>query len=134
VQLVFTLAAAAQRTAAPIAQTTQTFTISFDLWEERFAVSRAGTPPRSISHLTARAAEAWCLENLTVPAAPIARLGADAPFWIRLEYRGQNPAVAAEANGDTTLTLGKLIDVLSRRRPTADVRRSVEAGPLRLPR
>ena len=47
----------------------QGFTLSFDLWEERFAVSRAGSPPRSISHLRANDAENWCLENLTMSAA-----------------------------------------------------------------
>ena len=44
-------------------------------------------PSRSVSHLTARDAEAWCLDSLTVPLSALGRLGRDAPFWIRLEYR-----------------------------------------------
>src|SRR5687768_17159277 len=53
--------------ATPTAERRQTFALSYDLWEERFAVTQAGVPSRSISHLTSAAAEAWCLEQLTVP-------------------------------------------------------------------
>ena len=61
---------------AVVAQARQSFNLSFDLWEERFAVTRVGTPPRSVSHLRSREAEAWCLEHLTVPRADLGRLGA----------------------------------------------------------
>jgi hypothetical protein len=53
---------------AIITRTQQSFNLSFDLWEQRFAVTRIGPMPRSISHLTARAAEDWCLDNVTVPS------------------------------------------------------------------
>ena len=69
---------------AVVAQTRQSYALSFDLWEERFAVTRIGTPSRSISHRSARNAEAWCLEHLTLPLTALGRLGRDTPFWIRL--------------------------------------------------
>ena len=78
-----------------VKQFVQAFTVSFDLWEERFAVSRAGSPPRSISHLRIKDAENWCLENLTMSISSLG-LGRDTPFWLRLVYRPQDLAPVAE--------------------------------------
>ena len=116
---------------AVVARGQQSFNLSFDLWEQRFAVTRVGSMPRSISHLTARAAEDWCLDNVTVPLTSMARLGRDTPFWVRVDYRVQerSPTQGAE---DSTFTLQTLIDVLSRRREDQDKAKSVEAGPFRI--
>ena len=114
-----------------VKQTVQGFTLSFDLWEERFAVSRAGSPPRSISHLRARDAENWCLENLTMPVSSLG-IGRDTPFWLRLVYRIQDLAPAPEEAPGERYTLRALIDRLSRRRDEGDLTRSIDAGPFRL--
>lgn len=114
-----------------VKQTVQGFTLSFDLWEERFAVSRAGSPPRSISHLRAADAENWCLENLTMSISSLG-IGRDTPFWLRLVYRVQDLAPVTEDPGDR-YTLRALIDRLSRRREEADLEKSVSGGPFRLP-
>jgi hypothetical protein len=116
---------------AAVAQTRQSYALSYDLWEERFAVTRVGTPPRSISHRNAKNAEAWCLEQLTVPLTALGRLGRDVPFWVRLAYRVQD-AAAADPTSDEGLTLSALIDRLSRRREQTQTERTVEAGPFRL--
>ena len=115
-----------------VAQTRQSYALSYDLWEERFAVTRIGTPPRSILHRNAKNAETWCLEQLTVPLNALGRVGRDTPFWIRLAYRVRDEAAVADANGDEGLTLAALIDRLSRRREQAQTERTVEAGPFRL--
>jgi len=115
-----------------VKQVVQAFTLSFDLWEERFAVSRPGSPPRSISHLRAMDAEAWCLENLTMSISSLG-IGRNTPFWLRLVYRVQDlEPVTEEAPGER-YTLRALIDRLSRRREEADLAKSVSAGPFRLP-
>jgi hypothetical protein len=114
-----------------VKQTVQGFTLSFDLWEERFAVSRAGTPPRSISHLRPNDAENWCLENLTMSISSLG-IGRDTPFWLRLVYRVQDLAPVTEDPGDR-YTLRALIDRLSRRREETDLAKSVSGGPFRLP-
>ena len=119
------------RGATAVAQSRQVFVLSYDLWEERFAVTLAGVPPRSISHLTSAGAEAWCLEQLTVSVRALGSLGRDRPFWVRLEYRildGDAPA----ADADAGLTLRWLIDRLSRRRKAEELTHAIEAGPLRL--
>ena len=113
-------------------QVMQGFTLSFDLWEERFAVSRIGAPSKSISHLRSRDAETWCLENVTMPVSSLG-LGRDTPFWIRLAYRVQDAAAASNTEPAERYTLQGLIDRLSRRREEDNLARSIDAGPFRLP-
>jgi hypothetical protein len=45
------------------------FTVSYDVWEEKFRVVRLRDFRRSPAGLSANAAEAWCIENIFVPAA-----------------------------------------------------------------
>ena len=116
---------------AAITRNRQSFTLSFDLWEQRYAVTRAGATPRSISHLAARDAEAWCLENLSLPLTALGRFARDLPFWVRVEYRVQDePPPAAET--ESPFTLRTLIEALSRRRADEALARSFEAGPFRI--
>ena len=115
-----------------VKQALQGFTLSFDLWEERFAVSRIGTPPKSISHLRPRDAETWCLDNLTMPVSSLG-VGRATPFWLRLAYRVHDVAPETNEAPGERYTLRGLIDRLSRRREEADLAKSVDAGPFRLP-
>jgi hypothetical protein len=132
VQIDFDMTVLAKPGGPIVKQVMQAFTLSFDLWEERFAVSRIGSPAKSISHLRPRDAEAWCLENVTMPVSSLG-LGRETPFWIRLAYRVQDaPAAGNEAPG-ARYTLQGLIDRLSRRREEDNLARSVDAGPFRLP-
>jgi hypothetical protein len=117
--------------AAYVAQSRQAFVLSYDLWEERFAVTQVGTPARSAAYLTTAAAEAWCLERLTVPVSALGSLGRDAPFWIRLEYHILDGDAASVDNG-AGYTLQGLIDALSRRRKAQEWTHAIEAGPFRL--
>lgn len=112
-----------------LAGVAHTFTLSFDLWEERFAVSRAGDPPRAISHVRARDAEAWCLDQLAVPRSAVAGVGRDTAIRLRLESRAR---AVRPAEDKPPSVLGQLIESLSRRRTGGDIRRTLDAGPLRL--
>jgi hypothetical protein len=117
---------------SPAATIRRTFSVSYDLWEERFAVAATGPRGAAVSHLTAGAAEAWCVEQLAVPRASFGDLGER--FWLRLESRilDGDAAAGAEEEG---LTLQRLIDVFSRRRRTeSSPARAVEGGPFRLPK
>jgi hypothetical protein len=116
---------------AAVGRTHESFALSFDLWEERFAVTRLGTPSRSVSHLRAKAAEAWCLQTLSIPTASLGRV-ALGPFWIRLAYRVQDAVRNTDPSGDEGFTLRTLIDRLSRRGAESQTGKSVEAGPFRL--
>jgi len=116
---------------ASITQARQSFVISYDLWEQRYAVTRNGAPPRSISHLVARDAESWCLENMALPLTALGRFARDLPFWIQVDFRVQDqPPTAADA--ESPFTLRTLIDVFSRRRQDEPPGRTFEAGPFRV--
>jgi len=115
-----------------VTQSRQSFNLSYDLWEERFAVTRIGIPPRSISHLTSKDAEAWCLMNTPLSVSSLGGLGRDGSFWVRLHYLIVAPDPPPGPEEDP-LTLRGLIDLLSRRRKTAEQEDLLEAGPFRLP-
>jgi hypothetical protein len=121
--------------APPAAQVSQAFVLSYDLWEERFAVTHARTPPQSISHLAAADVETWCLDRLTVPVSALASLGRNPTFWIRIQYRvpAADDGTGQPRQDDDGFTLRGLIDRLSRRRTTADLHDALDAGPFRLP-
>jgi hypothetical protein len=113
-----------------LARTLQAFAISYDLWEEKFSVRKLGPSPRTISHLSALAAEAWCLDNTSMPAAS---LGSSPSFWVRLDYVAvPNEPTAADQTENSGFTLTGLIDIFSRRTRSDQVHGFEEIGPLRL--
>jgi hypothetical protein len=116
----------------PAAAARRVFAVSYDLWEERFAVTTVEARSQSVSHLALNAAEAWCVGQLTIPLSALGSLGRDQPFWIRLEYHilDSDPAVD---QSDSGYTLQALIDVFSRRRKTEASPHALEAGPFRTP-
>jgi hypothetical protein len=128
VELVVTALAAPGKSS--ITAVRQIFSLSYDLWEERFAVAIAGARAVSISHLTAAAAEAWCVEQMAIPIASLGALH-DGRFWIRVE--GHLLDGDGTPDADEGLTLQKIIDTLSRRRKSESAVRAVEGGPFRLP-
>jgi len=115
--------------AAAAAHSLQTFVLSYDLWEERFAAAVSSTGSRSLSHLTAAAAEAWCIQQLAVPVSGLGALR-NQPFWIRLESRILNGK--SDGREDEGLTLRGIIDTLSRRQASEKTSHSTEAGPFRV--
>jgi hypothetical protein len=108
----------------PKATTRRIFALSYDLWEERFAVTTVGTRSQSVSHLAQAAAEAWCLDQLAIPLSALGALGRDVPFWVRLEYHILDAEVTSDS-ADAGYSLQTLIDLFSRRRKTS----STSAGP-----
>jgi hypothetical protein len=132
VRVELTVLALAAPGKSPVATIRQIFSVSYDLWEERFAVTAAGAHAVAASHLTEAAAEAWCIEQLAVPIASLAGVD-DRRFWIRLECRILDGDAASGADEDAGLTLQRLIDLLSRRRPAEPPARALDGGPFRVP-
>lgn len=130
-RLDFELTVLARPRGSALARDKRSFNVSLDLWEERFSVSKIGTPARSVSHLRAPDAEAWCLENLTVPLSAFARHVRDVPFWVRLEYQVPDLDAASEQNAEG-FTLRSLIDRLSKRPQNLDPGKSLDGGPFQL--
>jgi hypothetical protein len=117
-----------------LAAAKQSFNLSFDLWEERLAVTRLGSPARSVSHLRPRDAETWCLQGVSIAHADLTKLGADTPFWIRLVVQVPDLGITDDAGTDDVFTIRRLIDVFSRRSRDGDLVKVAEAGPFRLSR
>jgi len=104
--------------------------VSYDLWEEKFAVSIPGPAARSNSHMLAPQAEIWVIDSLAISA-----LGLDPnrQFWIKFELRTADRREIANLVGDTGISLtGILIDMVSRQRGIDDSYWTRDAGPLRL--
>jgi hypothetical protein len=116
---------------SPAATTRRIFALSYDLWEERFAVTAVDARSQSVSHLMLAAAEAWCVEQLAIPVRALGALGRDQPFWVRLEYRMIDADAPTDPEG-SRYTLQALVDALSRRRKSDSSSQSLEAGPFRL--
>jgi hypothetical protein len=105
------------------------FVVSYDLWEEKFSVTQPGLTSRSVSHLTARGAEAWCLENILLNANGI---DPEKPFWIRLDLRMEDNREPAGVVGDAGINITRLIELFSRPPGHSNPNWSAAAGPLRL--
>jgi hypothetical protein len=94
------------------------FTVSYDVWEERFSVVRLRDFRKSSSNLSANAAEFWCLDNLSVRASG---LPADRELWARLEVRSAEPKETTSPFADPGISITTLIGIFSRPpRPAQD--------------
>lgn len=123
------LSVSTDRWASVLQRDIERFVLSYDLWGEKFSVARMGHPRKSASNLTARQAEAWCVDELSLAPGGIAQ---QQPFWVRLEVRAENPAEQAELDGQESVSLTRLIELFSRRSRGDQTRWTADAGPLRL--
>jgi hypothetical protein len=109
------------------------FAVSYDIWEERFSVTRVADGAeqrRTISHQLAPAAESWCLDNLAIHRTD---LPADKPFYLRLDLRVEDPRDQPGVIGDSGISLSNLVEIFSRPiRDRQDRYPSWTAGPIRL--
>lgn len=101
---------------------------SFDLWEEKYKVSRREPGYRSAANLTQAAAEQLCLESLLVS---VSILPTDRPFWITLVYEMEDRRSSDNPESSTSIP-GKLVDIFSRRTKDSLPIDIVESGPFRL--
>jgi hypothetical protein len=125
--VIFTGSGAAGSPHNVVARALERFTVSYDVWEEKFSVVRVSDFRRSSMRLSANSAESWCLENLFVPAAS---LPAGQQLWARLEIRTVESKEPLPV--DSGISLATLIEIFSRpSRPQQD-RWSVESAPFDL--
>jgi hypothetical protein len=127
VRFEFQLTARPDRLGRVFARSQEIFAISYDLWEEKFAITKLGSSPRTVSHLSPTAAEAWCIENTTLPLSVLS----GQPFWLRLEYRAEEPS-SGDQPDNSGFTLSGLIDIFSRRTRGEQLHGSEEVGPISL--
>lgn len=128
VTFVFSVAVSAEGSIAKRFRLDEAFTVSYDLWEERFAIARTSQPAQPATHLAADAAESWCLNALRVP---VSALPTEKTFVIQLDCLVPE-AAAGRDDGRSGLTLAALLDLLSRRGRTSAPRWQARSAPLRL--
>lgn len=116
--------------ASPIQRAVDRFVVSYDLWEEKFAVTRLREPRMSVSHLTAEAAEQWCIERMHLPMIGIRPAG---DLRIRLELRSEETKDTNPLLADSGVNLAGLIDLFSRPPRREQEKWIVESAPFRLP-
>ncbi|MEN6534132.1 MAG: hypothetical protein ABFD60_03285 [Bryobacteraceae bacterium] len=105
------------------------FAMSFDIWEEKFAVTRLGWSRKSVSHLSAAAAETWCLDSLRLSSD---RLSSSSPFWVRLEVRAEEPGGENAGDDGPDVSLARLVEFFSRAARPGQPHWMAEGGPFRL--
>ncbi len=126
----FQLSVLAEAKTAVLRRSFERFVFSYDLWEERFSVTRMRSTQSLASHLTSAAAEAWCLDSMAFPSAG---LPFDQPIWIRLEVRAQDAKEPGPVGGEEGISIASLIDIFGRASKTKQPQYwKLEAGPLKL--
>jgi hypothetical protein len=114
----------------PIARSVAQFALSYDIWEERFSVTKIGTESRrTISHLSAQAAENWCLDNLGIDRSQIP---ADKQFYVNLDLRAEDPKDQLSMIGDAGISITRMIEILGRPSHGSQPRFLKSSGPYRL--
>jgi hypothetical protein len=117
---------------APAVRSVARFALSYDIWEEKFSVTKIGQTPdarRSVSHLSAQAAQNWCIDNLTIDKV---QLPADRDFWIQLDLRAEDPRDQLGIIGDPGINITRLIEIFGKPARSAQPRWLLSSGPYRL--
>jgi len=111
------------------------FVVSYDLWEERYSVTEL-SDRRSNSHMTAQAAEAWCLNQIPLD---VTGLDGRETFWTRLEIRASDERSTHDGKifgrpniSESGISLNGLVEIFSRPAPAGMPHWTADAGPLTL--
>jgi len=111
------------------------FVVSYDLWEEKFSVTKLVNPRRTARHLSNTAAEAWCLQEMSMDVAGVAP---NEQLCARLEIRAEEAKEAGLPFGrgsitDSGISLTPLIEIFSRPAATTQPHWGpIETGPVTL--
>jgi hypothetical protein len=110
-----------------VARALERFTVSYDVWEEKFSVVRMSDLHRSSLRMPASGAESWCLDHIVIPAAAVP---SGQQLWARLEIRSAEAKEPPDTGSG--INIATLIEIFSRpSRPQQD-RWSVESAPFQL--
>ncbi|MEO8097101.1 MAG: hypothetical protein ABI811_05325 [Acidobacteriota bacterium] len=92
------------------------FVISYDLWEEKFSVTKTTPNRKTAGHMTAAQVETWCVQEMAV--VDLNGVVATQPLWVRLEVRAEDESetrLFGRGNiTDAGISLTSLIERFSR--------------------
>ena len=110
-------------------RTFERFVVSYDLWEEKFAVAKLRMPRATAAGLTPLGIETWCLDRVGLPADSLVKRD---KIWVRLEVRAVDPKQDSDLIDSGAITVANLIEMLSRPARKDEHRWSMESGPIEL--
>lgn len=117
-----------------VRQNAARFVISYDLWEERFTVTKVAPSRKTAGHLTASEAEAWCVQEMSL--LDLNGVAANQPLWASMEIRAEDESerrlFGRDNISDAGISLTSLIERLSRPPKSTQPRWTLEAGPVTL--
>jgi hypothetical protein len=112
------------------------FAVSYDIWEERFSVTQIGDrsdQKRTISHLSAANAEAWCFDKLSINRT---ELPADKPFYVQLDMRVDDTRDPTSVIGETGISIAsgitRAVEILSQPPHDKQTHWLLKSGPVTL--
>lgn len=105
------------------------FVVSYDLWEEKFAVTGLRKPVLSATRLTPEAVGPWCVRQIKLANLDLTR---DERIWVRLDVRAVDPKQDADLFDSGGVSLVNLIEMLSRPARRDTLRWTLESGALRV--
>ena len=114
---------------APLQRDVDRFVVSYDLWEEKFAVTRIGIPNSSASHLSAVGVETWCIGNLGLWPKGV---DPGQTVRMRLELRADDSREPGPLPSESGISLSGLIEIFSRPARTQQQKWLVESNPFRI--
>ncbi len=103
------------------------FVVSYDLWEEKFAVTGLRNPRIAARNLKAREVGAWCLEHVALHAADLKP--AD-NLWVKLEVRAADPRRDSRLLEPDGVNIANLIGLLSGPARAGEQRWTAESSQL----
>lgn len=94
------------------------FVVSYDIWADTpaaYMVVKTAPPQKRAVHLTAKEAQAWCLNQMSLDTTG---LPDNEPLWARLEIRAEDPpregSLLEGSVSSAGISLTPLIDLFSR--------------------
>jgi hypothetical protein len=107
------------------------FLMSYDVWGEQFSVVKTLSPRRTVAHLDAADAEAWCLKQMPLDPSGI---GDTEKFWARVEVRVPQDGKIANPFGrdsisESGINLTGLIELFSHPPVSTQFHTMSESGP-----
>ncbi len=116
----------------PVARSIARFALSYDIWEERFSMTKISQSPEgrhTWSHLSAQATENLCLANLVVDRS---ELPPDKDFYVQLELREEDTKDQLGIIGDPGINVTRLIEMFGRSPRSPQQRLLYKNGPFRM--
>lgn len=105
------------------------FVVSYDLWEEKYAVTGLRKPKLSATRLSPEAVGPWCVRQIKLANVDLAP---DERVWVQLDVRAVDPKQDAGLFDSEGVSLVNLVELLSRPARRDGLRWTRESGALRV--